>query len=79
MKRRVYPNLAQYLANTGQSQQALADQLGVTQSHISRIVNGSAEPSLELALRIADLANIPVESLLPNTNSAPVDAGDTHD
>jgi transcriptional regulator with XRE-family HTH domain len=79
MKRRAYTNLAQYLEKTGQSQQALADQLGVTQSHISRIVNGSAEPSLELALHIAELANVPIESLLPNANSTPRHVEDLHD
>ena len=69
MKRRAYSNLSQYFEKTGDTQQAFAERVGVAQSHISRILNGVAEPSLDLALQIADLANIPVESLLHNANS----------
>lgn len=79
MKRRAYSNLSQYFEKTGDTQQSLAERVGVAQSHISRIVNGSAEPSLELALRIAEFANIPVESLLPDTNSASRHSGDSHE
>lgn len=68
MKRRAYSNLSQYFEKTGETQQAFAERVGVAQPHISRIVNGASEPSLELALRIANEANIPVESLLPDAN-----------
>lgn len=69
MKRRAYSNLSQYFEKTGETQQAFADRLGVAQPHISRIVNGASAASLELAVRIANEANIPIESLLPDTNS----------
>jgi transcriptional regulator with XRE-family HTH domain len=78
MRRRIYPNLAQYFKQSGDTQQAFADALGVAQPHISRIVNGSATPSLELAVRIAEKANIPVESLLSNDNSAQDHDGGRH-
>jgi len=71
--------LAQYLEKSGESQTAFARRIGVSQSYISRIANGIQNPPLDLALRIADLANIPIESLVHNASPAQPLAGDVHD
>ena len=44
--------LAEWLTNSGTSQSELARRLGITQGRVSQIVAG-AQPSLELAMRIA--------------------------
>lgn len=38
----------------------VADALGVTTSHVSYLARGLRTPSLELAIKIADLTGIPV-------------------
>ncbi len=75
MKRRAYSNLASYFEQSGDTQQAFADALGISQSHISRICKGFVEPSLDLALRIAAKANIPVETLVPDASQAQTHSG----
>lgn len=76
MKRRAYANLAQYFEKSGDTQQAFADRLGVSQSHISRVMKGLVEPSLDLAVQIAHEANIPVETLVPDSSQAHSHSGD---
>ncbi len=44
--------LAEWLANSGTSQSELAHSLGITQGRVSQLVGG-AQPSLELAIKIA--------------------------
>lgn len=78
MKRRAYSNLASYFEASGDTQQAFADALGISQSHISRVSKGLVEPSLDLALRIARKANIPVESMVPDASSAQRHDGGSH-
>jgi len=60
-----YANLGAYLKASGVSQEVLAHRVGCTQSMLSRIAAGKAMPSFSLALRIAKVASIPVESLAP--------------
>jgi transcriptional regulator with XRE-family HTH domain len=63
MRRKSYPNLKAFFRLTGTRQIDFARQLGVTQPTISRYVNkGCAD--LNLSMRIAALANIPISSLL---------------
>lgn len=62
--------LRHYFDVVDETQQAFAERVEITPAHLSRIVNGQGAPSLEVAVRIARAADIPVESLLP----APVDA-----
>lgn len=45
------------------SMRDLADRLGTTDTKICRIENGSVKLSLEDAVRIADLFNVPLERL----------------
>jgi transcriptional regulator with XRE-family HTH domain len=64
MPKRTYPNLVKYLDETGDTQWNLARRVGVSQSYMSKIVRGLAEPPLELALRISHTAGVPLESLV---------------
>ena len=63
MTRKRYDSLAAYLKDTGQTQEQLADALGISYPQMSRIVRGRQMPKPELALRIADLTGVSVESL----------------
>jgi transcriptional regulator with XRE-family HTH domain len=62
--RRAYPNLEMYFRKSGVSQRALAKRVGVDPTYISLIRNGHRVPSLKIAAKIAELANVPIESLL---------------
>jgi DNA-binding XRE family transcriptional regulator len=46
------------------NQRQLAARLGVRPSHVNHILWGRRTPSLKLAMKIAELANCPIESLL---------------
>ncbi len=62
--RRAYPNLQMFLRKTNTSQKALARRLGIDAAHVSHILAGRRCPSLPLAAKIAQEANIPIHSLL---------------
>lgn len=65
MGRRVYADLdAFFRGNPDMSMQQLAEQLGVTLSMVSYMRNGLRQPRLDLAVRIVELCNIPIESLI---------------
>lgn len=59
--------LANYLKKSGITQRAFAEKVGVSDSYISEIVNGTKSPGLRLALRIATATGgvVSVASLLP--------------
>jgi len=61
---RAYRNLAAFLSETGTSQETFAERLGVSPSYVSMIAGGSRRPSLAVALRIARLAAVPIETLV---------------
>jgi transcriptional regulator with XRE-family HTH domain len=65
-----YQSLADFLEKTETTQADFAARVGVKQAAISRFVHGARTPSLPLALRIAEAANIPVESLLTSGTEA---------
>lgn len=60
-----YSDLRSYMRSTGATQTEIARALGVSQATISMILSGTRRPSLSLALKLARLASIPVESLMP--------------
>lgn len=60
---RTYPNLAAYLRDTHTTQEAFAEDMGIAPSYVSMILRGERTPSLPIALRIAERARIPLESL----------------
>lgn len=55
--------LAAYLAATGRSQSAVADELGISKSYLSMLLSHQRHPSGALALRIAETCRVPLESL----------------
>jgi transcriptional regulator with XRE-family HTH domain len=58
----LYPDLATYCAETGDTQVNIAAQVGVSQSTISKVLNGDVVPRSRLALRLATYARIPLDS-----------------
>ena len=72
---RTFPDLITYLNETGVTQEYLASRLGITQSYMSKIVRNLQQPELKLALKIAKIAHVPLESLLrkarPDESSIP--------
>lgn len=61
---KTYESLADYLEQTGQTQEALAQALGITQPMISNYIAGRTMPRPKLALKIAAHTGVPVEALL---------------
>lgn len=66
---RTYPNLETFLKDTGLTQTELAEDLGISQSYLSRIKTGEVEAPLWLALRIARRTRVPLESLVKEPDS----------
>ncbi|HEY2078462.1 MAG TPA: helix-turn-helix transcriptional regulator [Streptosporangiaceae bacterium] len=62
-QRRVYNRLAVLRAERGLSRKQLADKLGINYQTIGYIERGDYNPSLELALTIAELFRLPVEAI----------------
>ena len=52
-----------YRALRNLTQEALADQLGVTRQTILAIEKGKYDPSLELAFRISQLFKVPIDKM----------------
>ena len=63
-RRARYVDLAHYLATSGRTQADLADAVGTTQGHVSRIARGHLVPRPELAQAIARRARIPLDSFV---------------
>lgn len=61
---RTYRNLAAFLKATRTTQDAFAREMGIAPSYVSMLLRGERTPSLPLALRIAERARVPLESLL---------------
>lgn len=59
-----HKSLADYLAKTGQTQEELAEALGISQPMVSSYIAGRTMPRPALALRISEHTGVPVESLL---------------
>lgn len=57
-----YATLADYIAATGDTQVAMAEAVKASQPQISRIVNGTMVPRPALAVRLAEYANVPLDS-----------------
>ncbi len=60
-----YFNLASFLHESRLTQKKFANRVGISASYLSMILAGQRTPPLDLALRIASEANVPVESLMP--------------
>ena len=62
--RQRYRTLADYFEQTGKTQTEFAKRVGVHRSLISHIAAGRKQPSLPLALKIAEAAGVPIANLL---------------
>jgi transcriptional regulator with XRE-family HTH domain len=58
----LYPDLAAYCEATGDTQVNIAAQVGVSQSAISKVLNGEVVPRTRVAVRLAAYARIPLDS-----------------
>jgi transcriptional regulator with XRE-family HTH domain len=56
--------LAQWFERSGHTQRAIAERLGVTEAHLSRLISGERQPSLPLAVKISELTGVPASDLL---------------
>jgi DNA-binding XRE family transcriptional regulator len=63
----VYTRIEEHRVRTGLSRQELADAVGVHYQTVGYLERGEYAPSLALALRIADLVDVPVEQLFSLT------------
>ena len=54
-----YPDLASYIAATGDTQDHIAEKLGCAQAYVSRVATGRMVPRPEMALKLARYAHIP--------------------
>ena len=70
MVRRSYSSLRAFLSKTGTTQEQFARRVGISQSQLSKILNGKQRPRLDLALKIAAAAEIPVSSLVTSREVA---------
>ena len=66
--RKTFPTLAAYLKATKTTQAEFAARVGTTQQHISRIVGGVVTPSYGLAVRISQVARVPMDSFAVEAN-----------
>ena len=63
MARYIYNRIALFRAEAGISRKALADKVGVNPQTIGFLERGDYNPSLELALNVAAVFQVPVELL----------------
>lgn len=68
--KRAYPTIEAWRNGTGTSQGDLAKLLGISQSHLCNIERGNRKASLDLALRIAKLTNVPIETIAESARVA---------
>lgn len=59
-----FPNLQTSLKLRGESQQAFAERVGISQPMVSRLIRGERGASLKTALRVAKAAMVPIETLV---------------
>ena len=73
-QRRVHNRLAVLRAERGLSRKQVADKLGINYQTIGYIERGDYNPSLELALTIAQFFRLPVEAIFSLRPMAPLSA-----
>jgi DNA-binding XRE family transcriptional regulator len=72
--RRVHNRLAVLRAERGMSRKQVADKLGINYQTVGYIERGDYNPSLELALLIAEFFRLPVEAIFSLRPMAPLSA-----
>lgn len=69
---KLYNRIAVLRTERGLSRQELAEALGVNYQTVGYLERGEYNPSLELALRIAELFGLPVEAVFSRKPFAPL-------
>jgi len=69
---KLHNRIAVLRTERGLSRQALAEALGVNYQTVGYLERGEYNPSLELALRIAELFTLPVEAVFSRQPFAPL-------
>lgn len=64
MPQRVYPNLVSFFDKADETQQQIANELGISTAYMSMIKWRQRQPDLKLALKISERCNVPLESLI---------------
>lgn len=59
--RRAYPSVQAWMDATGTNQVELAKLVGIQQSHLSNILRKSRRASLNVALKLSQITNVPIE------------------
>lgn len=60
---RAFASLREFFAQTGIRQEDIAAELGISPAHLSNIVNKKRTPSFDLAIRLSEIANVPIQSI----------------
>jgi putative transcriptional regulator len=68
----IHNRIALFRAETGMSRKALAEAVAVNPQTIGYLERGDYKPSLELAMRIAQVFGVPIELLFSFTPFEPV-------
>lgn len=68
--KRAFPTIQAWQDAHNVSQQDLAKSLGISQSHLCNIVRGNRRASAKLALELAKLTNVPIESIIELARTA---------
>lgn len=58
-----YPSLRAFFQQTGALQSDVAKDAGISEAHLSNIVNGRRTPGYHLAVTLSRLTNVPMESI----------------
>jgi transcriptional regulator with XRE-family HTH domain len=58
-----FSSLRAFFDQAGALQVDVAKDAGISESHLSNIVNGRRTPGYDLAVRLSRLTNVPVESI----------------
>lgn len=59
-------NIGEFLYQKRKSQSWLANQCGVTKSHINQIIKGKANPSLKLITNISNSLGVEISEIIEN-------------
>ena len=70
MKRKIFKDLDTFFDETGVTQAAFAERMGVTQTCISLIRNKKRTPRPKLLRKIASAAGIPAETLVVESSAS---------
>lgn len=62
-----FASLKDFFEQTQRNQADVAAEVGISESHMSNIVNGARKPSYDVAVRLAQVTNVPMDAVGRNT------------